>query len=902
MNSRNNYRSFVLCFLFSFSIIASLGAYAQKVAAGHLIKHTSFASEYVGERDFYVWTPSNYSKKNKYDVLYMHDGEMLFDSLTTWNKQEWQMDEIATKLMNEGKTNDFIIVGIPCSTKRFFEYFPQKALNNLSPQTLQRIGNTTRDFSSDNYLRFLVKELKPFIDKNYSTRRDAAHTFAMGSSMGGLISLYAICEYPEVFGGVACMSIHTPMIASEEFANENLTEWAKSFRDYLNISLPKANSRKIYIDRGDKTLDASYVPYHQQLADVITAKGWKSPFFVNRFFPGAAHMERDWSKRVAAPLQFLLSDEKNERINKIDPPMWWCGMKNPKLQLMVYGNNIAMYTPGIDYEGVTIDRVVPCESANYLIIYLDVKNAVPGSFDITFSKGKKKLTYKYQLKERSKDASSVEGFSSEDVLYLIMPDRFANGNYANDNVKMSLPYDVDRNDITKRHGGDLEGIEQHLDYLQDLGVTTLWLNPVLENDMGEGSYHGYAATDYYKVDPRLGTNEDYKRLTKEMHSRNMKMVMDMVFNHCGSEHVWLKDMPMSNWFNTHPNYVQTNHNKGVFYDPYASDIDKITMTDGWFVPSMPDFNQRNEHVATYLIQNSIWWIEYVGLNGIRQDTYPYADKEMMERWCKEVFEEYPNFNIVGESWITNPVGAAYWQRGHANNPTAQLKSTMDFHLQSIASTALHEQTNWNSGMQTIFEHFALDFCYPDIKNVLRFLENHDTDRFFKDGNKSMNIFKQSMALLLTIPGIPQLYYAQELMTDGSTKKDFAYVRPDMQGGWKEDKTSVFDADGRTAQQQEAWAFSRKLLNWRKDNKIISDGSMKHYIPMKGVYVYERRLNDKAVMVILNGMDQEVTLPLAHYKETIKDVKQGNDIISGSKISLNENIVLSPRDVKIIELF
>ncbi len=885
-----------------FILIGYWHACAQNVASGNLVKHEHFKSQYVVSRDIYVWLPEGYSKSKRYSVVYMHDGNMLFDKSVTWNGQEWQIDEIAGELIGDKKTENFIIVGIPCSEGRFYEYFPKKTLNYLPEETLQRLGALKNKFCADEYLKFLVKELKPFIDKTYSTKSGVNNTFIMGSSMGGLVSLYAICEYPDVFGGSASLSIHTPMIAHQELENENREIWAKAFRDYLGQTLPKPNSRKIYLDRGDHTLDSLYAPYHEKLDELFVEKGWKMPYWNSRFFPGAAHLEKDWARRVALPLQFLLSNEGNEKIEKIDPPMWWCGMKNSQLQLMVYGNNIASYYPVIDYPNVIIKSVVPCESANYLLIYLDVEGARPGIFNIDFVKGKKKIGYKYELKERVDNASKIEGFSSADVIYLVMPDRFANGDTKNDEVKMNHPYMTDRHDLTKRHGGDLLGIEQHIDYIDDLGVTAVWLNPVLENDMGEGSYHGYAATDYYKVDPRLGTNEDYRRLVDKLHQKGIKVIKDMVFNHCGSNHVWLKDKPMRDWFNNPYNYVQTNHNKSVFYDPYAADIDRSLMTDGWFVPTMPDLNQRNSHVATYLIQNSIWWIEYARLNGIRQDTYPYADKEMMERWCNEVFDEYPDFNIVGESWINQPVGSAYWQRGGNFNKEATLKSTMDFHLQSIAAEALKEETDWDSGMQRIFEHFSLDFCYPDVKNVLRFLENHDTDRFFNTPVKNIDIFKQSIALLLTVPGIPQLYYGQELMADGSTKKDYAFVRQDMLGGWKEDSISVFEASGRTMLQQEALAFTQKMLKWRKGNKVISEGSMKHYVPRKGVYVYERRLGDKAIMVLLNGTSKDVLLPLEPYKETLSGCQSGQDVLDGISISLQKDIFLPARGTKVIELY
>ena len=345
---------------------------------------------------------------------------------------------------------------------------------------------------------------------------------------------------------------------------------------------------------------------------------------------------------------------------KIEPAFWWSDMKNPELQLMVYGKDIAGYRPSVSYPGVQVKSSVALESPNYLLIYLDVADAKPGKFDITFTQGKKHFAQPYELKTRKANASQIKGFDSSDVLYLIMPDRFADGDPKLDQIPMRQEYKVDRSKPGARHGGDLAGIEQHLDYIEDLGVTAIWLNPVLENDMKGGSYHGYATTDYYRVDPRFGTNEDYKRLIDKTHQKGMKVVMDMIFNHCGSDHPWMQDVPSHDWFNNLDHYVQTNHDKEAYFDPYVSDYDKSCMIDGWFVPSMPDLNQKNPHVAKYLIQNSIWWIEYSGVDGIRQDTYPYADVDMMHDWCKAVELEYPDYNIVGEAWMNYTIGSAYW--------------------------------------------------------------------------------------------------------------------------------------------------------------------------------------------------------------------------------------------------
>ena len=419
---------------------------------------------------------------------------------------------------------------------------------------------------------------------------------------------------------------------------------------------------------------------------------------------------------------------------KIEPQFWWSGMKDSSLQLMVYGNNISQYTPSVSSKDAVIKETIKLKSPNYLILYLDLSQSQPQKFNIVFEKkGSKKIVYPYELKQRVGNKEAMESFNSSDVLYLIMPDRFANGNPKNDQIAMKMSYKVDRNDPNARHGGDLKGISDRLDYLSDLGVTALWFNPVLENDIEGGSYHGYATTDYYKVDPRFGTNEEYAQLISDSHKKGLKVVMDMIFNHCGSDHQWMKDVPSDDWFNNLEKYVQTSHMKEVYFDNYASEYDKKKLTDGWFVPTMPDLNQRNPHVAKYLIQNSIWWIEYSGVDGIRQDTYPYADYDIMNDWCKAVFKEYPNYNIVGEAWLNNSIGTAFWQKdSRLNNKEIDLKSVMDFRFMGLSHSAFQEETGeWNGGLHGIYDHLTYDFIYPDIKNVLRFLDNHDTDRFLK---------------------------------------------------------------------------------------------------------------------------------------------------------------------------
>lgn len=616
-------------------------------------------------------------------------------------------------------------------------------------------------------------------------------------------------------------------------------------------------------------------------------------------------------KKVASILGTLLiavSVHAGINVNKIDPPFWYAGMQNPELQLMVYGEGIGSADVSVDYPGVSLSSVVKLESNNYLLVYLHLdKNVKPGKVKLTFTEGKKKLVKEYELRKRSKKGEERIGFDMSDVLYLIMPDRFANGNPDNDQVKGMRPNAVDRQDPNARHGGDLAGIEKHLDYFNDLGVTALWFTPVLENDVDGSSYHGYAATDYYKVDSRLGTNEEYKKLIDEAHAKDIKIVMDMIFNHCAVEHQWITDMPSKDWFNNSDfknNYVQTSYKLTPHVDPYASDKDFSEMADGWFVPSMPDLNQKNPHVMRYLIQNSFWWIEYAGIDGIRMDTHPYADYDAMSGWLKELNAEYPNFNVVGETWVTEPAYTAYWQKDSKLSApkNSNLKSVMDFSFYDKINQAKNEETDdfWQ-GLNRIYNNFVYDYLYPNPSHVFAFIENHDTNRFLENGNDLAKL-KQAITLLLTTHRIPQLYYGTEVMMNGTKDKSDGYVRKDFPGGWAGDAQNAFTAEGRTPLQNEAYNFFKNLLHWRKGNDVIAKGNMKHFMPFNGTYVYSRSYDGKTVLVVLNGTSKAQEIPVTRYAEVIQDHKQGKDIIDGNTIDFTqENIKLAPHQSMVIEL-
>ena len=587
----------------------------------------------------------------------------------------------------------------------------------------------------------------------------------------------------------------------------------------------------------------------------------------------------------------------------IEPPFWWSGMNSPKLQLMVHGDNIRDAVPSIDYAGVTIDSIARLDSKNYQFLYLNVSpQAQPGTMTIVFKNGKKSVKVPYELKKR--DGIMPDAFSSEDVLYLIMPDRFADGNSDNNTLKeLNFPVSVDRNDPNARHGGDLKGIENNLDYIESLGVTAIWLNPVLENDMPGGAYHGYATTDYYRVDPRFGTNDEYRNLIAESHKRGIKVVMDMIFNHSGSSHPWIDDLPSKDWLNYPDGDKLTNFRLSTINDPYASDYDRTRSVKGWFVPSMPDLNQENPHMMRYLIQNSIWWIEYSKIDGIRMDTYPYADMAPMAQWSADVQKQYPRYNIVGEAWYGDVAGTAYWQRGSRINKQGDpnLPTVMDFPTMIIATQAFHENTlEYGQGLNKIYNRLSLDYLYENPKNVLTFLDNHDTDRFLLTEPQNLGSWKQGVAFLLTTRGIPQIYYGTELLMHGDKKKTDGDVRKDVPGGFPGDTINAFSKEGRTALQNEAIDFLSKVATWRKGNKVISEGTLKHFMPENGMYVYERRLGDKRAVVIMNGTDRQLSVDMSIYKEILPTGSTLKDVITGEEFTITPEIHFAPRALYILE--
>jgi glycosidase len=589
----------------------------------------------------------------------------------------------------------------------------------------------------------------------------------------------------------------------------------------------------------------------------------------------------------------------------VQPEFWWAGMTNPELQILIHGENIGANEVSLTAKSCSITEIVRPENPNYLILYVNTENAVPEKFNIVLQNNKKKKTLiPYELRQRADNARNVKGFDSSDVLYLIMPDRFANGDPKNDAI---FGYATDRNNPDARHGGDFKGIENHLDYIEDLGVTAIWLNPVLENNMNENqyrAYHGYATTDFYKVDARFGTNEDYRNLIEKIHAKGLKVVMDMIFNHCGSDNFLFKDMPSEDWFNHGRNFVPTSHETAVQFDPYRTDYDFNAAVDGWFVDMMPDFNQRNRYVAKYFIQNSIWWIEFAGLNGIRQDTHPYANYEMMSRWCKEVIEEYPDFNIVGETWLYNNVAIAWWQKDSKLSApkNSYLKTVMDFPLVYIMEKCFDEETGeWSGGFLRVHDYLSQDVVYENPMNLLVFSDNHDKSRFNRNAQDMANVdrTKQMLAFVLTMRGIPQLYYGTEILMTGDKTDGDGYLRKDFPGGWIGDNVDKFTPTGRTAKENEIFNFAKNLLKWRKGNDILAKGTFKHFAPYKGVYVYERKAGNRSAVIFFNGTDSQQTVETERYREILPK-NSAKEIISGKDYILSDKITLQPRDVQILE--
>jgi len=605
---------------------------------------------------------------------------------------------------------------------------------------------------------------------------------------------------------------------------------------------------------------------------------------------------------LSALLVVVFMPSGAQTIEHLDPPSWFTGMKENAVQLMVYGKGIGAFEVKTDYPGVSVTTLIRTESPNYLFVNLNISDETrPGTVRLTFINGKKQLTHDYPLYERP--AGPARGFNSSDVIYLLMPDRFANGDTTNDNVA-GMTEQLNRSNPGGRHGGDLRGISDNLDYLSDLGVTGIWLNPFLENNQQRSSYHGYSTTDYYKSDPRYGSNEEFRELVAEAHKRGMKVVMDMIFNHIGSFHWWMKDLPSKDWIHQFDEFTRTNYRASTYMDPYASESDKMLMEKGWFDVTMPDLNQSNPLVETYLIQTSLWWIAFSDLDGIRMDTHPYPQPDMMARWAKRVEEEFPGFFIVGEVWYDDPALSSYWALNKVNHDgyRSNLPSLTDLPLCFATHRAFEGKLNPTDALSKLYNMLSQDFLYPEpLRNVI-FLDNHDMTRFFTQTGKSLEVYKMGLSYIMTTRGIPQLYYGTEIVMDGDKSRGDGYLREDFPGGWPGDTKNAFTGSEMTEMEKDALDFTKKVLNWRKGKEVIHTGKLKHYIPNDGVYVYFRYNDSESVMVVINNNDTESkTVQKAKYAESLSGFTKGFDIITGRPVDDLASFEIGPKTAMIIEL-
>lgn len=597
-----------------------------------------------------------------------------------------------------------------------------------------------------------------------------------------------------------------------------------------------------------------------------------------------------------------IKSSETYRIDHLEPPFWWAGMAENKLQLMVHGKNISDLEPEFSHPGIEINQVHRLSNPNYLFIDLFLsEEAIPGEFEIIFNKeGQPKTKYNYTLLKREPDSADRQGFSQADVIYLITPDRYANGDPGNDS---SSQLKEKQNRLKKggRHGGDIQGIIDHLDYISDMGFTQVWLNPVLENDQHTYSYHGYSTTDYYNIDARFGNNELYKVLSKEAKKRGIGLVMDLILNHIGSEHWWMKDLPTIDWINNDGKFVRSNHIHESVHDPHLTESQRDLFTSGWFVETMPDLNQNYTFLANYLIQNSIWWIEYADLSGFRIDTYPYIDKNFLSIWSKRIATEYPRFNFVGEEWSSNPTMVSYWQKGsnRYDDYDSYIPSMMDFPLQEALVNGLLGNEDWNSGIVDIFRVISNDFQYGDPYNLVVFAGNHDMKRIYSQLNEQMDLYKMAMTIINTVRGIPQIYYGTEIAM--SSTGDHGALRKDFPGGWPGDKVNAFTGRSLNKKELEAQNFIRKLLNWRKENIAITMGNMIHYPVENGIYVYFRSYNEALVMVIINNNKRSKIIDPDRFNEVIAEKKQGISILDNKVYDLTTKINLPGKGALILEI-
>jgi glycosidase len=593
-------------------------------------------------------------------------------------------------------------------------------------------------------------------------------------------------------------------------------------------------------------------------------------------------------------------------VERVEPLNWWTRMPDPEVQVLLYGEALGGLEARVDHIGIRVSRTVVVENPAYLFVYLEVSpEAMAGRTEITlWQDGAQVAAVPFDLRERRPSSAQRKGFGPEDTIYLIMPDRFANGDPKNDAVA-GMGDAPNRDDPYGRHGGDLAGLQARLPYIASLGMTAIWLNPVLENRMPESSYHGYATTDFYRVDPRYGSNETYIEFVREAHRNGLKVIMDMIPNHVGAEHWFVKDPPTTDWVNFGGRYVNTIHRRTTVQDRHASERDRRDHSDGWFVESMPDLNQRNPLLADYLIQNAIWWVEAADLDGIRVDTYPYPDAAFMAEWACALMAVYPHLNIVGEEWALNPAIPAYWQRGKENHDGYRscLPSLMDFPLQHALVQSLRRQGfSYESPWVPLYEAVAMDFLYPDPWNLVTLLDNHDMDRFLTQVEGEEALLRLGLVFLATMRGIPQLYYGTELgMDNPEARGSHGAVRQDYPGGWQGDAMNAFTGEGLSPEAFRLQAFVRRLFGWRRQATVVHAGRLMHFAPLDDVYVYFRYTETETLLVALNLGQNEIPLAMERYAERLNGYTHAVGVLDGGTVALEDGITVPARGFRLLEL-
>ena len=614
-----------------------------------------------------------------------------------------------------------------------------------------------------------------------------------------------------------------------------------------------------------------------------------------------------------------VEDATAQQVTRVEPLSWWTDMKTP-LQLMVQGSGISAYDVAIEGgKGVSLTKVSKAESPNYLFADVEIApNAEPGTYYIVFTKDGESFKYPYEIAAREKGSAERRSFTTADMIYLIMPDRFANGDESNDSVEC-MADKLARERKSGRHGGDIQGVIDHLDYISELGATYIWTTPFLADNAPRGSYHGYAASDYYHIDPRFGSNELYRTLVAKANEKGLGIIMDMVPNHCGTEHWWMEDLPFQDWIHQFDTYTGTNVAFSTNMDPNASRKDLYIQESGWFVPSMVDMNLDNPYVLKYFIQWAIWWIEYAGLDGFRVDTYPYNEKQPAADWCEAIMNEYPNFNIVGECWTPSIPQLAYWQGGNANKDgfDSHLPSIMDFPLHDAMRAGLAEDNpGWGQGMTRVYDILSHDFVYHDLSKMLIFPGNHDTARLGDVLGKNPAKVKLAMAMMATMRGIPQIFAGDELMFVSDNLRDagdHGGLRVDFPGGWKGDAVDLFTEEGRKAQTHntdglevpqgqaaEMFDYVSRLFQWRKTKDVIHNGKTLHFMTRDNTYGYFRHDEDDVVFVYINNSQQPKNIPWSYYSEISEGLKDGVDVITGEPCEISDATVVPPCTALIVE--